>query len=73
VSVVLASPTPPTSVWAVVGLQRDVRRSRDAGVTWEWARRGLDGAAVLGLAVDPTDSQRLYAGTARRSVMLWSE
>jgi len=70
---VLAAPTVPTTIWTVVGLKREVRRSRDAGATWEWARRGLDGALVFTLEVDPLDPQLLYAGTGARSVMVWSE
>lgn len=70
---VLAIPTSPVTLWAVVGTQREVRRSRDGGVTWEWARRGLDGAPVLDLTFDPDAPDRVYAATATRSVMAWSE
>jgi hypothetical protein len=73
VSFVLATATSPTTVWAVVGSGAEVRRSRDGGVTWEWARIGLEGARVLTLAVDPLDPARVWAGTATRSVMAWSE
>ena len=73
VSRILVVPTSPATLWAVVGTRREVRRSRDGGATWEWARRGLDGAPVLALAVDPADPDRVYAGTATRSVLAWSD
>jgi photosystem II stability/assembly factor-like uncharacterized protein len=73
VALVIAAPTSPTTIWVIAGAQREVRRSRDAGVTWESASLGLQGAPVLTLEVDPLDPQRLYAGTATRSVLGWSE
>jgi photosystem II stability/assembly factor-like uncharacterized protein len=73
VSRVLVAPTSPSTLWAIAGPKREPRRSRDGGATWERPLRGLDGAPVLDLAFDPLDPGRVYAATATRSMLVWSD
>jgi len=40
-----------------------VMKSSDLGETWDLAQEGIIGSAVTNLVIDPSNSQRLYAGT----------
>ncbi len=62
VHALVIDPTTPSTVYAANGV---VYKSIDGGDHWDLASSGLlqSGLFVLGLAIDPTDSNKLYAGT----------
>ncbi|MCA1568181.1 MAG: DUF4214 domain-containing protein [Acidobacteria bacterium] len=59
------NPTNPQIVYAGVGLQlgRGVYKSIDGGANWVLSSRGLPPNDILALALDPIDTNTLYAGT----------
>jgi photosystem II stability/assembly factor-like uncharacterized protein len=64
VTTLTADPTEPETVWAGVEID-GLRRSRDAGQTWQAVGRGLSSLDIHALAVVPGDGQgkRLLAST----------
>ncbi|MEP6537269.1 MAG: SBBP repeat-containing protein [Bryobacteraceae bacterium] len=57
-----AAPAAPATLYAAAGSQ--VWKSNDAGSTWAMVFQFPPGASVFGLAVDPTNSNTVYAGTS---------
>ncbi|HBL29347.1 MAG TPA: hypothetical protein DD490_21150 [Acidobacteria bacterium] len=47
-------------------LETLVMRSEDGGTTWQEANHGLEGERIIALAVDPQDTDRLYAVAAKQ-------
>ncbi len=67
-------PQDPNVVWAGTQNNRGIYRSTDAGKTWSRKDRGVieqSGITFRGIAVDPTDSQRVYAA-AELASFVWA-
>jgi photosystem II stability/assembly factor-like uncharacterized protein len=65
---VAVSPSDPTTVFAVVGADREKNRlfrSTDRGRTWRPVDPGLGAIGFSGLAFDPTKPDTVYAATTR--------
>src|SRR5215472_15759368 len=62
VSCLVIAPSNPRVVYAGLA-DGGVQRSDDGGVSWHPASFGLGDPAVNGLAVDPTDPDKVYAAT----------
>ena len=60
---VSVAPSRPTTVYA--GTRNGVWKSVNAGGSWSFA--GLEGSTIFSLAVDPADSETVYAMTADNS------
>jgi photosystem II stability/assembly factor-like uncharacterized protein len=76
IGLIAVDPSAPTTLYALDGigfpLTGPLIRSTDDGATWntlDTAIPRLRVPAVTALAVDPTDSTRLYAGTAKDGVI----
>ncbi len=54
-------PNAPATIYA--GTQDGVFRSQDNGATWASLNEGLTHRSVISIAVDPSDSRIIYAGT----------
>ncbi|MBI1821695.1 MAG: hypothetical protein HY036_05965 [Nitrospirae bacterium] len=54
---------PSNSQIMYVATMKGVYKSRDGGETWEFRSEGLSDAHVLSLAIDPSSSSTVYAGT----------
>jgi len=57
----VSDPSHPATLYA--GTDRGVYRSVDAGASWRAAKAGLPAFRVQTIAIDPTSSSTLYAGT----------
>jgi photosystem II stability/assembly factor-like uncharacterized protein len=60
------APDTPGKIYA--GTRSGLFRSDDGGATWRSANSGLSDRHVLSIAIDPSEPERLYVGTAAAAV-----
>src|SRR5207247_370105 len=61
VRALVSDPRNPQTVYA--GTDQGLYRSDDAGAKWQLMNNPMKGSAVWTVAIDPTDSNRVFAGT----------